>query len=190
MPVAQGLSQGSSIRKGCASHQQTRVPGRLTCSRRSPSSRLSLNARTQSPAPQQFARSARSCRRQLKQHKKDCSCPSFSVCGCRQTTVCGAGTAHPEEVSTHSLASVSLICIELQLFCVCGCISLCELWFLKHFLALYMLAMVLLSCSLYAYRNEQDRAVMTASAAMSASPPLVWRRALGHSVVLLWNAQS
>ncbi|KAL0019123.1 hypothetical protein WJX79_002154 [Trebouxia sp. C0005] len=97
MPVAQGLLQGSSIRKGCASHQQTRVPGRLTCSRRSPSSRLSLNARTQSPAPQQFARSARSCRRQLKQHKKDCSCPYLAVCGCRQTTVCGAGTAHPEE---------------------------------------------------------------------------------------------
>lgn len=101
MTVTQGLLKGSSLKQGCVSHQQTRVPGRLTCSRRSPSSRLSLNARTQTPAPQQLTSSARSCRRQLKQRKQSCSCPLFSACGCRHQTVCGAGTAHPEEASIY-----------------------------------------------------------------------------------------
>lgn len=100
MPVVQGLLKGSSLSQGCVSHQQTRVPGRLPFSRRSPSSRLSLNVRTQLPAPSQLnSSSARSCRRQFQQRKQSCSCPHFSGCGCRQTTVCGAGTAHPEEVS-------------------------------------------------------------------------------------------
>lgn len=109
MPVVQGLLKGSSLAQGCISHQQTRVPGRLPCSRRSPSNKLSLNARTQLPAPPQLKSSARSCRRHLRERKQSCSCPPFSGCGCRQTTVCGAGTAHPEEVSisgTHCYASV------------------------------------------------------------------------------------
>ncbi len=101
MPALQGLLKGSHIKQACISHQQPQVPGRLTCSRRSPSSRLSLNARTQAPAPKQPVQSARSCRRHFRQQKQSCSCPPFSACGCRHTTVCGAGTAHPEEVSLH-----------------------------------------------------------------------------------------
>ena len=114
MPVVQGLLTGSSSAQGCVFHQQTRVPGRLPCSRRSPSSRLSLNARTQLPAASLLKSSARSSKRHFQQRKQSSSCPHFLGCGCRQTTVCGAGTAHPEEVSWNvidcSIAFLLLSC--------------------------------------------------------------------------------